>query len=124
MPGRQSGLIVIRARISGPSGNVAAQLAVDTGAVRTLISREVLQHAGYRPASATQRVLIATASGIERVPQIVVERIQVLGHQRRNVPVLAHTLPPSVGLDGLLGLDFLRDYRLTIDFRAGTVTLE
>jgi hypothetical protein len=35
-----------------------------------------------------------------------------------------HTLPPSAGVDGLLGLDFLRGMRFTADFRAGALTLE
>jgi hypothetical protein len=36
-----------------------------------------------------------------------------------NFPVLGHTLPPSAGVDGLLGLDFLRGQSLTLDFRSG-----
>jgi hypothetical protein len=37
--------------------------------------------------------------------------------------VLAHTLPVSASVHGLLGLDFLRDGVLTIDFVAGQVSL-
>jgi hypothetical protein len=37
--------------------------------------------------------------------------------------MVCHTLPPSASIDGLLGLDFLRDRRLTIDFRTGQITL-
>ena len=36
---------------------------------------------------------------------------------------MAHTLPAGALVSGLLGLDFLRDQVLTIDFRAGQVTL-
>jgi hypothetical protein len=36
---------------------------------------------------------------------------------------LSHTLPPSAGIDGLLGLDFMRGQRLEIDFVRGFVTL-
>jgi hypothetical protein len=32
-------------------------------------------------------------------------------------------LPPGAGVDGLLGLDFLRGQSLTIDFRSGEITL-
>jgi hypothetical protein len=46
-----------------------------------------------------------------------------LGQHRYRVPVLAHTLAASVSASGLLGLDFLRDQVLTIDFRAGQITL-
>jgi len=37
--------------------------------------------------------------------------------------ILCHTLPPSAGVDGLLGLDFFRGQRVTIDFQHGEVTI-
>jgi hypothetical protein len=46
-----------------------------------------------------------------------------LGQHRFVFPVIGQTLPPSSGVDGLLGLDFLRDQILTIDFRLGQITL-
>src|SRR5438874_1974268 len=46
-----------------------------------------------------------------------------LGRTRSRMGVLAHSLPPSARIDGLLGLDFLRSRRLTIDFSAGTLEL-
>jgi hypothetical protein len=36
---------------------------------------------------------------------------------------IAHTLPPTAPVDGLLGLDFVRSQQLTIDFRAGQIEL-
>jgi hypothetical protein len=47
----------------------------------------------------------------------------MLGKERIGFPVLGHTLPPSAGVDGLPGLDFLRGQQLTVDFRNGQVTL-
>jgi hypothetical protein len=66
---------------------------------------------------------MTTASGVEYVPLLAIDRIEVLGQQRTSFPVAAHTLPPSASIDGLLGLDFLRGGELTIDFRAGQITL-
>ena len=37
--------------------------------------------------------------------------------------MLGPTLPPSAGVDGLLGLDFMRGLGLSIDFRQGLVAL-
>lgn len=67
---------------------------------------------------------MTTGSGIEFAPRIALERITALGRDRNEFTVLAHTLPPSAGVDGLLGLDFLRDRRLTVDLRGGQVTLD
>jgi hypothetical protein len=51
------------------------------------------------------------------------QRLTALGQERFGFPVLGHTLPPSAGVDGLLGLDFFRGLCLTIDFRAGQLHL-
>ncbi len=66
---------------------------------------------------------MTTASGVEYVPRLALDRIDVLGQQRRAFPVVAHTLPPSATVDGLLGLDFFREIRVTIDFFEGRITL-
>ena len=80
-------------------------------------------HLGYDPAAHLDRVQITTGSGVEFVARITVRRIAALGQDRFDFPVLCHTLPPSASIDGLLGLDFLRDHELTIDFRNGQLRL-
>ena len=99
------------------------RLALDTGASGTLLNVGLLIALGYDPAFATTRVQVTTASGVEYVPRIEVHRISALGQDRTAFPVLAHTLPPSASIDGLLGLDFLRGWLLEIDFRQGLITL-
>lgn len=116
-------LIVITARIWGPLADTHLQLALDTGATSTLINTDRLVAAGCDPALAPQRVRITTGSGIEYVPHLAIDMIEALGPQRTSFPVLCHTLPPSTSVDGILGLDFLRNHRLSIDFRAGRITL-
>jgi hypothetical protein len=54
---------------------------------------------------------------------VELQKLTTLGQERFNFPVLAHTLPPSTGVDGLLGLDFFRGLRLTIDFQSGQIQL-
>lgn len=78
---------------------------------------------GYDPSMAPDRVQVTTGSGVEFVPRIQVSRLHALGRERAAFPVLSHTLPPSAGIDGLLGLDFMRGQRLEIDFVRGLVSL-
>jgi hypothetical protein len=66
---------------------------------------------------------VTTGSGVEFVVRITLSKIAALGQERANFPVLCHTLPPSTGVDGLLGLDFFRGQTLLIDFCNGRVTL-
>ena len=78
---------------------------------------------GYDPALSQARVQLTTGSGVEYAPRVTLSRIRGLDQERLDFPVLGHTLPPSAGVDGLIGLDFFRDRNLVIDFRAGQITV-
>lgn len=117
------GLILVRAEMWGPDGSGVLRLALDTGATGTLVNVAILVALGYDPGLASDRVQVTTGSGIEFVPRVILDRVSALGQERQAFPVLAHTLPPSAGVDGLLGLDFFRGQSLTIDFRSGRVAL-
>jgi predicted aspartyl protease len=116
-------LILVTARIWGPSGDTYATLALDTGSSATVIREAKLAFIGYDPAAPPHRIQITTGSGIATAAQVVIDKIDVLDSERVGFPVLCHTLPPTAPVDGLLGLDFLRDQALTIDFRIGFITL-
>jgi predicted aspartyl protease len=118
------GLIVVRAELTGPSGSGILQLALDTGATSTLINVAMLVAIGYDPALTTERVQVTTGSGVEFAPRVELQRLTALGQERYGLQVLGHTLPPSTGVDGLLGLDFFRDLCLTVDFRAGHLRID
>jgi hypothetical protein len=78
-----------------------------------------LVYLGFDPAQSHQHVRMTTGSTVEVVPIVVLTRLSALGQHRIGFAVLAHGLPASTSVDGLLGLDFLRGHALTIDFRAG-----
>lgn len=119
----QQGLIILRAELWGPSGSAVLRLALDTGATGTVVNVGMLVAVGYDPALAPGRIQVTTGSGVEFAPLVRLDKLTALGQERTGFPVLCHTLPPSAGVDGLLGLDFLRGQTLTIDFRNGAVTL-
>ena len=120
----QRGLIIVRAELTGPSGSGILQLALDTGATTTLINVAMLVAIGYDPALSSDRVQVTTGSGVEFAPRVELQRLTALGQERYGLQVLGHTLPPSSGVDGLLGLDFFRGLRLSVDFRAGQLRLD
>ena len=117
------GLIVVRATIEGPDGQWSVRLALDTGATVTTIQTAVLVAIGYDPAASVDRLSMTTGSGVEYVARLPIRRIEALGRERADFPVVAHTLPPSATVDGLLGLDYMRGHVLTVDFPRGVVTL-
>jgi hypothetical protein len=101
---------------------VDAALALDTGATTTLISPHILIAAGYDPSTADEHVFITSATAIVYVPKFAIAALEALG-MTKPLRVLATGLPPSAGVDGLLGLDFFRDQVLTLNFRNGLITL-
>ena len=120
---RRRGLIIVRARVWNARGSLTLNLALDTGASDTLISAARLEEAGFDLAASSQTVQITTGSGLATAPIIEIARLQALDGERLNFPVLAHNLPPTATIDGLLGLDFMRDHLLTVDFRTGQLSL-
>jgi len=119
----KQGLVLVQVELWGPNGNAILRLALDTGANYTVVDVSILVALGYDPALAPNRVQVTTASGIEFAPLVILDRLFALGQVRPRFAVLGHTLPPSAGVDGLLGLNFFRGQSLTIDFRSGQVTL-
>ena len=79
---------------------------------------------GYDPVASTRRIPLTTVSGEEIAPIITMDSISVLGKPVRNVDVICHDLPPTSRVDGLLGLSYLRNFKLTLDFKNGLLTLE
>lgn len=117
-------LIMVKTRIVGPAGDLMVQLALDTGASSTVIGWEALAFVGYEPADAVGQVQMTTGSATELVPKIKIKQMDALGNRRRGLGIIAHSLPTGASVDGLLGLDFFRKCRLTIDFRKNLVKLD
>ena len=99
------------------------QLMLDTGATTTLIDRSVLIALGFDLSGITDVVQMTTGSGVELVPRVALTRLSALSQHRLEFPVLAHSLPPTAQVFGLLGLDFLRGFELTINFKTGLIDL-
>jgi predicted aspartyl protease len=99
-------------------------VVLDTGASLTVIATDILAQLGYDPANpALDRQRIVTGSGIEYAPCTTVRSATAIGQKLTHLDVLCHDLPPESGVDGLLGINFLRHFKLTIRFRKGIIDL-
>jgi len=119
----KSGLVLIEAEVSGPTGKAGATLVLDTGATTTALNANVLRAVGYDPNAANEFVNLTTGNATLRVPRLTINRLGALGRHAIGLKVLAHDLPAQAAVDGLLGLDFFRGLTLTLDFNAGRITL-
>jgi hypothetical protein len=59
------------------------------------------------------------------VPKVTLKSLSLETARQENVEALAYTLPEEYGIDGVIGLNFLRRFkRVTLDFEQGVITLE
>lgn len=119
----KSAPVLIEAEMTGPLKSISLVLALDTGATTSLINPALLREVGLAPDPSAGRVRMVTGSAVETVSLLVLTRLSVLGQHRFGIQVIAHALPPGSAVDGLLGLDFLRAFAITIDFPNGRITI-
>lgn len=120
----QARLIRIAARVTGNTAKHIV-LIVDTGASLTTITHEVAWDVGLDPSQASLLASVTTASEDDlAVPIVTVPRLEVLGHALDQVDTPCLDLPSDVHADGLLGLNFLRHFKLFINFPKGILVLQ
>ena len=117
-------VIVLSVTLEGGGVEKKIEMALDTGATYTMIPWEVAEVLGYEPAVSKDRVSMVTASGVERAPLINLKSISVLGKGVDNVQTIVHNLPEKSYVDGLLGLSFLRRFKVCLDFQEGVLEIE
>ena len=120
---KEAPVIVVDVTLHG-DGKKKLEMALDTGATYMMIPWEIADVLGYRPELSKERITLITPSGIEKVPLITVKSVSVLGKSANDINAVVHDLPQRSYVDGLLGLSFLKNFRLNIDFREGTLDLE
>ncbi|HEX9929114.1 MAG TPA: aspartyl protease family protein [Pyrinomonadaceae bacterium] len=118
------GLVYVRVKIVCGERDLILNLALDTGASATMISAKRLAEVGYDLDKPEDEIYITTGSGLIFVPKITIEKLMALGETKATFTVIAHDLPPTASVDGVLGLDFLRGHVLNIDFKIGEITFE
>ncbi|MEK6257746.1 MAG: retropepsin-like aspartic protease [Planctomycetota bacterium] len=120
----ERGPIFVRASASGPIESAELLLLLDTGASMTSLRAETLIHLGYAPDHSDETVQIVSVNSVTQQAVVRINRLSALGVHRLGIPVVSQQFPDEIEFDGVIGLDFFRDRKLTIDFRAGQLTLE
>jgi predicted aspartyl protease/Flp pilus assembly protein TadD len=121
------GMLSVTTDVSDAAGQL--NFIVDTGASSTVVSREAFDALLNKPELDTRvSVSVVGAAGITHdVPVVVLKRLAVRGLEQKFVRALVldlDTLNESSGFRqfGILGGNFLRHFRLEIDFVRGVIT--
>lgn len=104
------GVLVVPVRFLGQD----VECLVDTGAAYTALSAELVALLGL-PIDLHRTATIATAHGTTRtVPRIMLPEVRIGGMQVREVDTLVLTFPPALRLEGVVGMNVLRHFRMTL----------
>jgi predicted aspartyl protease len=117
----ESDLIIVTARIWGPYGDKPLSLAVDTAATHTHIVPDILDDLGYSARDGDQATAVRSAIGSEPGFMMRATRFAALGFTTKDFRVHVHDLPEGIGIDGLLGLSFLKQFNYEIRSAEGRI---
>lgn len=107
---RAGELIVVEATISGPRATAQARMLVDTGALMTTITPEVIELCGYTIRDATRTTWVRSAVAEEQGYELRLEGLAALGATVEAHLVNVFDLGHDDIVDGLLGINFLNHF--------------
>lgn len=121
--------IMLFVRVKGRKGVREYRAVLDTGSQYSVIPLQDARELGYEaycdpeaePSSGTRGV---TKSDIIEADEIELEEVSVADLVAKNVKALAYHLPRMGGVEATLGLSFLKNFKTTIDYKAGYLTIE
>jgi clan AA aspartic protease (TIGR02281 family) len=118
---KNGAIVIVDATLNGKA---SAKLIVDTGASYTMISSAKAKELGIDLEATRRTIPFHTANGIIQAPLADLESVTVGGMEVKNLTAAIHDALPNTRVTGLLGLDFLSQFRMDIDTQKGVLHLE
>ncbi|WP_293676611.1 retroviral-like aspartic protease family protein [uncultured Phenylobacterium sp.] len=91
---------------------------LDTGANVSCVSHRLMERLELKSA---ESAAVHTMVGVRHRPIVILDRLQVGPRDRRRVR--APALPIDAGVDGILGVDWLKGQRLVLDFKGNKMEI-
>lgn len=107
-------LIHIPGKISGPLGEQNLRFAFDPGSYLTIVNTCLIDSLGYQAAEGDRRVSTGSVIGKEWGYTLTVKKLAILGFEFDDYKIACFDLPEQYGIDGLIGLDMLERFEVTL----------
>lgn len=104
------------------NGSIRANLIVDTGATMVVLSDRLGQRLGVNYNSDLPKIGMSTAGGKVEAPLFVLDSLKIGSAEVLNVETT--TNPHMEGMDGLLGMSFLGEFKVEMDRQNWEMTLK
>ncbi len=118
---KQGQVVIVEATLNKKT---AAKFVVDTGASYTMISSAVAKELDIDTEQNRRTAPFQTANGVIQAPLVSLDSITVGGMEIRNLTAAVHDVLADSRVAGLLGLNFLSNFRMDIDTQKGVLHLE
>jgi clan AA aspartic protease (TIGR02281 family) len=105
------------------NGTVTGPLLIDTGASYCVITRKTARRLGVVPRHSGRTIPVATANGRVDADLVGLDAIQIEQARLAGVDavIMDAVEPPLIGI---IGLNFLTEFRFSVDLAQGTMRLE
>ncbi len=98
-------------------------LLFDTGASVTTIGDDIIERLGYT-CSPNKKARITTASGVEYVHSIAISKMKLGNIELNDTEIYAHKFPESSFSKGVIGMNVISKFKITIDLDEKIIELE
>jgi hypothetical protein len=121
---KQGTSIIVPVTLDGPDGSVRVRMLFDTGATLCTLDAVTLRKLGVVLALEDPTIKSYTANGMVRRKITVIDGVSIQGARVSGVTV-THCDPCATGeVVGLLGLNVLRHFKVTLDDEASQIVLQ
>lgn len=97
---------------------------LDTGAPRSEFSDRFLRTIKILSAAGLPNARIPAGLQTAKYSTVILQHMECLGQTLKAFPVIVSRFNESWGIDALIGLDFFRKFRVTIDYARGLINTE
>ncbi len=96
---------------------------LDTGAPNTEFSDQFLSVVGLIKDN-EPKIFIESGLQTQKYGKLILPQVKICGHSIQEMQVYVSHYEKHWGVDALIGLDFFRLFRVTIDYKAGHIITE
>lgn len=122
VPFKRAGTVVIVEAIL--NNKEAVNVVVDTGASMTMLTRATAAKLGLDVTKPVAMMKFHTANGMIEAPVLNLASLTVGGLRLDSLQVVIHDWSPHTEVHGLLGLNYLRHFKMDIDTDRSVLELE
>lgn len=117
-------LIHIPGKVFGPTASRNIRFVFDPGAYRTIISKELMESIGYSSDLKINNISTSSVIGTETGYTVIAKKLVMLAYVFSDIEVACFELPEQYEIDGLIGLDILEQFEVTLNHRKREITFQ